>query len=135
MWQRRRWEGGETWAEQTARRQRFLRAAVQLAQSRSSPWRSHGEVAARRADGGALCASVIATRLAGGAARRGRSGKTKRRKGGTILLPGSSPAAGIRFCCRSEEHTSELQSLMRTSYAVFCLKKNTPKQTHNNCTT
>src|SRR3546814_10201057 len=24
-------------------------------------------------------------------------------------------------CCRSEEHTSELQSLMRTSYAVFCL--------------
>src|SRR3546814_8508101 len=29
---------------------------------------------------------------------------------------------------RSEEHTSELQSLMRTSYAVFCLKKT---QTHN----
>src|SRR3546814_5243084 len=26
---------------------------------------------------------------------------------------------------RSEEHTSELQSLMRTSYAVFCLRKNT----------
>src|SRR3546814_4407994 len=26
-------------------------------------------------------------------------------------------------CIRSEEHTSELQSLMRTSYAVFCLKK------------
>src|SRR3546814_6341269 len=26
--------------------------------------------------------------------------------------------------CRSEEHTSEIQSLMRTSYAVFCLKKN-----------
>src|SRR3546814_7660884 len=28
-----------------------------------------------------------------------------------------------RCCCRSEEHTSELQSLMRISYAVFCLKK------------
>src|SRR3546814_3505565 len=27
---------------------------------------------------------------------------------------------------RSEEHTSELQSLMRTSYAVFCLKKKIP---------
>src|SRR3546814_3777090 len=27
------------------------------------------------------------------------------------------------FCGRSEEHTSELQSLMRISYAVFCLKK------------
>src|SRR3546814_1523655 len=36
---------------------------------------------------------------------------------------------------RSEEHTSELQSLMRISYAVFCLKKkNTTKNTntHNN---
>src|SRR3546814_20307156 len=28
-----------------------------------------------------------------------------------------------RHCRRSEEHTSELQSLMRISYAVFCLKK------------
>src|SRR3546814_9224716 len=34
---------------------------------------------------------------------------------------------------RSEEHTSELQSLMRISYAVFCLKKKTHKQQkHNN---
>src|SRR3546814_2893893 len=32
---------------------------------------------------------------------------------------------------RSEEHTSELQSLMRISYAVFCLKKNT-KTTYTN---
>src|SRR3546814_10812306 len=30
---------------------------------------------------------------------------------------------GFPFTRRSEEHTSELQSLMRTSYAVFCLKK------------
>src|SRR3546814_3187030 len=30
---------------------------------------------------------------------------------------------------RSEEHTSELQSLMRISYAVFCLKKNTSNKT------
>src|SRR3546814_2344024 len=29
---------------------------------------------------------------------------------------------------RSEEHTSELQSLMRISYAVFCLKKNNKRQ-------
>src|SRR3546814_4614846 len=29
----------------------------------------------------------------------------------------------IGTLCRSEEHTSELQSLMRISYAVFCLKK------------
>src|SRR3546814_10812438 len=32
---------------------------------------------------------------------------------------------------RSEEHTSELQSLMRISYAVFCLKKNTQKPTNS----
>src|SRR3546814_8156843 len=31
---------------------------------------------------------------------------------------------------RSEEHTSELQSLMRISYAVFCLKKKTKKTKH-----
>src|SRR3546814_7683564 len=37
--------------------------------------------------------------------------------------PGHSPFAG-----RSEEHTSELQSLMRISYAVFCLKKKTNKE-------
>src|SRR3546814_10824978 len=35
----------------------------------------------------------------------------------------------IRAARRSEEHTSELQSLMRISYAVFCLKK---KNTNNN---
>src|SRR3546814_23624 len=32
---------------------------------------------------------------------------------------------GLSICYRSEEHTSELQSLMRISYAVFCLKKKT----------
>src|SRR3546814_3056618 len=39
-------------------------------------------------------------------------------------------AEGIEAGGRSEEHTSELQSLMRISYAVFCLKKktNTPRQ-------
>src|SRR3546814_7993252 len=33
---------------------------------------------------------------------------------------------------RSEEHTSELQSLMRISYAVFCLKKKKKKNTQKN---
>src|SRR3546814_6110157 len=36
---------------------------------------------------------------------------------------------------RSEEHTSELQSLMRISYAVFCLKKKTIKRSHSIMTT
>src|SRR3546814_4532247 len=38
--------------------------------------------------------------------------------------------AGQPLGTRSEEHTSELQSLMRNSYAVFCLKKKT-KSIHN----
>src|SRR3546814_2466313 len=36
---------------------------------------------------------------------------------------GIEAAAGAQALVRSEEHTSELQSLMRISYAVFCLKK------------
>src|SRR3546814_1641394 len=41
-------------------------------------------------------------------------------------------ASNERCRHRSEEHTSELQSLMRISYAVFCLKKKiTPTQIHN----
>src|SRR3546814_9388108 len=66
--------------------------------------------------------------------------------GSIFSLLGCSLGLGCRFCssrfrfrcclglgrlllrcrslgCRSEEHTSELQSLMRISYAVFCLKK------------
>src|SRR3546814_6375549 len=35
---------------------------------------------------------------------------------------------------RSEEHTSELQSLMRISYAVFCLKKKKNNTISNTCT-
>src|SRR3546814_7495713 len=40
-------------------------------------------------------------------------------------------ATGSYFRIRSEEHTSELQSLMRISYAVFCLKKKNNTCTHN----
>src|SRR3546814_5058099 len=43
-----------------------------------------------------------------------------RPRGGTGCRAGFPDAAGYH---RSEEHTSELQSLMRISYAVFCLKK------------
>src|SRR3546814_6260305 len=39
--------------------------------------------------------------------------------------PGKEALRGVER--RSEEHTSELQSLMRTSYAVFCLKKKKDK--------
>src|SRR3546814_5256486 len=42
-----------------------------------------------------------------------------------------TPDGGINLAARSEEHTSELQSLMRNSYAVFCLKKKTTHRTSN----
>src|SRR3546814_6114796 len=40
----------------------------------------------------------------------------------------SPPNSSATTSCRSEEHTSELQSLMRISYAVFCLKQKTASQ-------
>src|SRR3546814_4546168 len=52
----------------------------------------------------------------------------------SVLVPSPAPMRTITACgwppawsvsCRSEEHTSELQSLMRTSYVVFCLNKKT----------
>src|SRR3546814_5948560 len=92
----------------------------------------------------------------GGADRRrrrrhaGARAAGRRRRGGAVELPAADggledgPGAGDRQLDggeagravaahhdpRSEEHTSELQSLMRLSYAVFCLKKK--KQQSNN---
>src|SRR3546814_10818552 len=39
------------------------------------------------------------------------------------VIPAATTISSIDVDLRSEEHTSELQSLMRISYAVFCLKK------------
>src|SRR3546814_3145221 len=48
---------------------------------------------------------------------------------GTQALKDGDGARTFVFGERSEEHTSELQSLMRISYAVFCLKKKKKKET------
>src|SRR3546814_10722210 len=53
-------------------------------------------------------------------AGRARRGARQHRVG---AAPATRQVAGRRVADRSEEHTSELQSLMRISYAVFCLKK------------
>src|SRR3546814_9434412 len=46
-----------------------------------------------------------------------------------MALVGSTLYVANADAVRSEEHTSELQSLMRISYAVFCLKKKTKQRT------
>src|SRR3546814_6572310 len=86
---------------------------------------------------------VVGVLLAGGLSRRmGGGDKCLRELGGQTILARIVDRAGpqvgalvlnangdpARFAAfglpvRSEEHTSELQSLMRISYAVFCLKK------------
>src|SRR3546814_6171064 len=69
--------------------------------------RCRGELeAAGLQDRRSLCRAVLAGLFDRGGASRGRGGRR--------------PVPPTR---RSEEHTSELQSLMRISYAVFCLKK------------
>src|SRR3546814_1074614 len=50
----------------------------------------------------------------------------------TVQPDGDEPVITKNFPNRSEEHTSELQSLMRISYAVFCLKKKKKTKTITN---
>src|SRR3546814_4473455 len=81
-------------------------------------FRSSGDLFRRhrqRQDRGAAAARYLRPRRAADRGRRERRG-------------GAGDAGPIR---RSEEHTSELQSLMRISYAVFCLKQ----KKNNNLTT
>src|SRR3546814_3950198 len=58
---------------------------------------------------------------AGKTGRQNHQAVTSLKKVSPNLLWNATASGGMR----SEEHTSELQSLMRTSYAVFCLKKTT----------
>src|SRR3546814_5444966 len=71
----------------------------------------------RRQGGDRRCAPVRPLRRPGRSRRSGEPGGR-----------GRIAAAREEFHRRSEEHTSELQSLMRISYAVFCLKKKTNNQ-------
>src|SRR3546814_8094557 len=107
------------------------------------------------------CALPISRPIAAISQCCARTSASKRSKSRTVALPTNAggnanrisscstrtcrystvPAAHVAFAkpkateriaaFRSEEHTSELQSLMRTSYAVFCLKKKKHQQTQN----
>src|SRR3546814_7930807 len=98
----------------------------------SSLWRSHGEVAARSVDGGAYGATSLPLHhslreQSPSPSLRDREDRqrplaTPKRTLRTILSASTLRSADLGN--RSEEHTSELQSLIRISYAVFCLKTN-----------
>src|SRR3546814_1141841 len=81
-----------------------------------------------------------------GAQAGGAISKPSKRKAGATVQPQSVQAPRLSAACqafagttacgrRSEEHTSELQSLMRISYAVFCLKKKTTSKLTKHHTT
>src|SRR3546814_1648383 len=98
---------------------------------RYRPLRRCGDEGSRAARARRLCPGGID--LWRSAPRAGRSDKDawrscramrrERRDGGDPgLRRGTGSIASLSFLARSEEHTSELQSLIRTSYAVFSLK-------------
>src|SRR3546814_1704671 len=73
-----------------------------------------------------LAAAALARRGADPARDRGRRHRYRRVPDADGSRPGYRSGAAVAAAGhrrRSEEHTSELQSLMRSSYAVFCLKK------------
>src|SRR3546814_1726005 len=79
---------------------------------------------------------LLAELMGAEAARRAGPGRVQLadvegRERGDVLKIGDveDPEEGVQ-AARSEEHTSELQSLMRISYAVFCLKKTNNKETY-----
>src|SRR3546814_10870696 len=85
------------------------------------------------AGGDRLSAAVRASRSAAAHGRRALSAAIAVAAG--TYAARRSRSIGAR-CGRSEEHTSELQSLMRISYAVFCLKKkNKNYHSHTSITT
>src|SRR3546814_10443863 len=83
-------------------------------------------------EGGAVTRAVMrrhgrqAQRL-GPLLRHGGADQAARVLGHEVDLGGRRKLGGDNDITRSEEHTSELQSLMRTSYAVFCLQKKTQR--------
>src|SRR3546814_7345904 len=81
------------------------------------------------AKGGGDAPPLVVTPVDGANALAARVAELEQRLSRITLQAESASGNASRAEGRSEEHTSELQSLMRISYAVFCLKK---KKTKNN---
>src|SRR3546814_10600472 len=100
----------------------MVRCCMGGAGSGLSPWGAE--------NGERLARATLNLNESGAVRRHEPRGRKDHRAGaGPVGRRGHAP------CRRSEEHTSELQSLMRISYAVFCLKKktkNTKEKTHRN---
>src|SRR3546814_10850208 len=77
------------------------------------------------AECGKHCFEVILERLTSASLSPVLNTKRETQKPVDVRATGGEKAARNPLRNRSEEHTSELQSLMRISYAVFCLKKKT----------
>src|SRR3546814_10886797 len=112
----------------------FLCTQQTAYEMRISDWSSAGcssDLIVLGADLPRVVAFDVAARLDPGAAQRGETGHDVDARGrigigagGVVDAQRRLAAAGFEIdLARSEEHTSELQSLMRISYAVFCLKK------------
>src|SRR3546814_6722578 len=89
----------------------------QIARVRFPSAPPHGSAAAHPADLSSRFRTASSSLVM---SRPAVSGSHFHRKGSAITASSTMYHAGET---RSEEHTSELQSLMRISYAVFCLKK------------
>src|SRR3546814_4510885 len=83
-------------------------------------------------EGRVLAIWALVSLCAAGLVRNPRGYRAAILRSHHCLYARHGPKRGRRFAgssLRSEEHTSELQSLMRISYAVFCLKKKTKQKT------
>src|SRR3546814_6869646 len=80
---------------------------------------------------GAIAAGRRCDGLSGAGAGAVQESLVSRGARSDVAVVGGGVVGAACALARSEEHTSELQSLMRTSYAVFCLKKKNSKITTN----
>src|SRR3546814_4376830 len=112
------WRGHDR-AEVAARAERELRSLRDYLAAKDEILSDHGNV---------LVASLVSVAVGADESAEQTRIRVCRVLGRLLAAEDERPLSAID-AFRSEEHTSELQSLMRISYAVLCLKKNT--KTHN----